>query len=81
MEGAAGERMGHERGAERAHITSSSEEGGGGMSGVKVDEAEGKEEKRREAGSYACSAPPTLSETQDSTCPPSSRRTATHKSL
>jgi len=37
-------------------------------------------ERREEAGSYACSAPPTLSETQDSTCPPSSRRTATHKS-
>lgn len=48
----------------------------------KVDEYRGgtRGERREEAGSYACSAPPTLSETQDSTCPPSSRRTATRKS-
>ena len=40
-----------------------------------------REEKREEAGSYACSAPPTLSETHDSTCPPFSPRTATRKSV
>lgn len=56
------------------------------MSVKKVEEtrrdrgARRREERREEAGSYACSAPPTLSETQDSTCPPSSRRTATRKS-
>lgn len=53
------------------------------MSVKKVDEHRGgtRGERREEAGSYACSAPPTLSEIQDSTCPPSSRRTATRKSV
>lgn len=79
-----------DRTAERAHITLSSrrrskrrmqwcvsKEGGRDAEGQR---ARRREERREEAGSYACSAPPTLSETQDSTCPPSSRRTATRKS-